>query len=54
MADPHLSRWLAAVSLSRLWQHQGNRAEARRLLKDVYAWFSEGFDTADPQEASAL
>jgi predicted ATPase len=44
----------ATVSLSRLWRHQGNRAEARRLLKDAYAWFSEGFDRADLQEASAL
>src|SRR5262249_13074087 len=44
----------AAVSLSRLWQHQGKRAAARELLAAVYDWFTEGFDTADLQEAKAL
>jgi predicted ATPase len=44
----------AAMSLSRLWQHQGKRAEARELLTPVYGWFTEGFDTADLQEAKAL
>jgi predicted ATPase len=44
----------AAVSLSRLWQPQGKRAEARALLAPIYAWFTEGFDTADLQEAKAL
>ena len=44
----------AALSLSRLWQHQGKRAKARALLAPVYGWFTEGFDTADLQEASAL
>jgi DNA-binding winged helix-turn-helix (wHTH) protein/predicted ATPase len=44
----------AAVSLSRLWQSQGQRAEARQLLAEVYGWFTEGFDTADLQEAKAL
>jgi predicted ATPase len=44
----------AATSLSRLWQHQGRRAEAHDLLAPIYAWFTEGFDTADLQEARAL
>jgi len=44
----------ATVSLSRLWQHQGRRAEARHLLAPVYGWFTEGFDTADLQDARAL
>jgi predicted ATPase len=44
----------AAMSLSRLWQHQGKRTEARQLLSEVYGWFTEGFDTADLQEAQAL
>jgi predicted ATPase len=44
----------AAMSLSRLWQQQGNRAEARELLASVYGWFTEGFDTADLQEAKGL
>ena len=44
----------AAMSLARLWQQQGKRAEARALLAPVYGWFTEGFDTADLQEAKAL
>jgi predicted ATPase len=44
----------AAMSLSRLWQQQGKRAEAHALLAPVYHWFTEGFDTADLQEARAL
>ena len=44
----------AATSLSRLWQYQGKRAEAHALLAPVYSWFTEGFDTADLQEAKAL
>jgi predicted ATPase len=44
----------SAMSLSRLWQLQGKRTEARELLTPVYGWFTEGFDTADLQEAKAL
>jgi predicted ATPase len=44
----------AAMSLSRLWQQQGKRGEARELLAPIYGWFTEGFDTADLQEARAL
>jgi predicted ATPase len=44
----------AAMSLARLWQHQGKRAEARELLAPIYGWFTEGFDTADLQEAKTL
>ena len=44
----------AALSLSRLWQRQGKRDPARRLLAPLYGWFTEGFDTADLQEAKAL
>jgi predicted ATPase len=44
----------AAMSLSRLWQEQGKRDEAHALLAPVYGWFTEGFDTADLQEAKAL
>jgi predicted ATPase len=43
-----------AISLSRLWQCQGKCTEARQLLAEVYHWFTEGFDTADLQEARAL
>jgi len=44
----------AATSLARLWQSQGKRQEAYDLLAPVYAWFTEGFDTADLQEAKTL
>ncbi len=44
----------AAMSLARLWQQQGKRDEARELLTPIYDWFTEGFDTADLQEAKAL
>jgi predicted ATPase len=44
----------AAMSLARLWQQHGKRAEAHELLAPVYGWFTEGFDTADLQEAKAL
>jgi predicted ATPase len=44
----------AAMSLSRLWQQQGKRAEAYELLAPIYGWFTEGFDTADLQDARAL
>ena len=44
----------AAMSLARLWQQQGKRAEAHALLAPVYGWFTEGFDTTDLQEARAL
>ncbi len=44
----------AAMSLGRLGQQQGKHEEARQLLASIYGWFTEGFDTADPQEAKAL
>jgi predicted ATPase len=44
----------AAMSLARLWQQQDRRAEAHALLAPIYDWFTEGFDTADLQEAKAL
>lgn len=42
------------MSVSRLWQRQGKRAAAYDLLTPVYGSFTEGFDTADLQEAKAL
>src|SRR5215475_7017078 len=44
----------AGVSLGRLWQHQGKHDAARQLLAELYGWFTEGFATADLQEARAL
>jgi predicted ATPase len=44
----------AVMSLSRLWQQQGKKDEARQMLAEIYHWFTEGFDTKDLQEAKAL
>jgi predicted ATPase len=44
----------AAVSCSHLWLAQGQRDAARGLLAPIYSWFTEGFATADLQEARAL
>jgi len=44
----------ATVSLARLWQQQDKKKEARQMLAEIYGWFTEGFDTADLQEAKAL
>jgi predicted ATPase len=42
------------MSLSRLLQKQGKQKEARKLLADIYGWFTEGFDTPILKEAKAL
>ena len=44
----------SAISISRLWQRQGQPRQAHALLSDVYGWFSEGFETGDLQAAKAL
>jgi predicted ATPase len=44
----------AATSLARLWQAQDKRQDAYDVLAPVYHWFTEGFDTADLQEAKTL
>jgi class 3 adenylate cyclase/predicted ATPase/DNA-binding winged helix-turn-helix (wHTH) protein len=42
------------MSLARLWREQGKRREARELLAPIYDWFTEGFETADLQDAKRL
>lgn len=37
-----------------LWQCKGQHDGARQLLAAIYGWLTEGFDTADLQEAQAL
>jgi predicted ATPase len=44
----------ATVSLARLWQARGKKEEAHQMLEQIYAWFTEGFDTVDLREAEAL
>src|SRR5262245_52370141 len=43
-----------AMSLAKLWQQQGKRAEGRQLLADIYNWFTEGFETPDLKAARKL
>jgi predicted ATPase len=52
----HAKSWelRVAMSLSRLWQVQGKKEEARSLLSEIYGWFTEGFDTADLKDAKVL
>ena len=44
----------AVMSMSRLLQKQDKKEEARKMLVDIYGWFTEGFETADLMEAKAL
>lgn len=44
----------AGMSLARLYQKQGRKEEARRMLEETYGWFTEGFDTTDLKEAKAM
>ena len=44
----------ATTSLARLLDKQGKQDEARRMLGEIYGWFTEGFDTADLKDAKAL
>jgi predicted ATPase len=44
----------AVMDLSRLLRQQGKAGDARQMLAETYGWFTEGFDTADLQEAKAL
>jgi tetratricopeptide (TPR) repeat protein len=43
-----------AMSLARLRRQQGRPQEAAALLAPIFAWFTEGFDTADLQAARTL
>jgi predicted ATPase len=44
----------AVMSLSKLWQSQGKKVEAHRMLAEIYGWFTEGFETADLKDAKVL
>lgn len=44
----------ATVSLARLWQQQGKKKQARKMLAEISGWFTEGFDPRDLQEARVL
>lgn len=44
----------AATGLARLLNDQGKRPQARTVLKGVYRWFTEGFDTPVLKDARSL
>jgi len=44
----------AATDLGRLWRQQGKAGDARTLLSEMLAWFTEGLDTTDVRDAMAL
>ena len=44
----------AATNLGELWQRQNRNAEALDLLRPIYDWFTEGFDTPDLIDAKRL
>jgi predicted ATPase len=52
--DAKLPELRAATSVAHLWGEQGRRAEARALLRTLYGWFTEGFDTTDLKKAKTL
>jgi predicted ATPase len=49
-----LSELRAAVSLADLWREQGKRNEAYDLVAPLYAWFTEGMQSADLRAAAVL
>jgi predicted ATPase len=57
VAGAQSARWWelrAEMCLAGLWQRQGRTVEARRLLGEIYAWFTEGFELPDLRDARAL
>ena len=54
--DNHAKSWelRAATSLARLLHEKGEGQEAEQILRPVYDWFTEGFDTQDLQNAKSL
>jgi predicted ATPase len=44
----------AALCLARVWKQQNKRRQTRDMLGEIYAWFTEGFETTDLRDARAL
>ena len=42
------------MSLACLGPKQGKKEDTRKMLAEIYNWFTEGFDTADLKEARML
>jgi tetratricopeptide (TPR) repeat protein len=57
VARQQSARWWelrAAIDLAHLWRKQGKAEQARQVVKEVYDWFTEGFDTPELSEAREL
>jgi hypothetical protein len=52
--SPSYGYRVSILSLARLWQCQGKKTQAQKLLAKIYDWFTNGFGTVDLQEAKAL
>jgi hypothetical protein len=44
----------AAIALARLLMRTGRESEARNILNEICAWFTEGFDTPEFKTARSL
>ena len=44
----------ATVNLARLWQTLGKSKQAKKMLEEIYDWFTEGYETPDLQDAKSL
>lgn len=57
IARQQKARWWelrAATDLAHWWRKQGKAEEARQVVKEIYSWFSEGFDGPQLREAREL
>ena len=52
--DQRLAALRAAMGLARLWQRQGRRPDAMRLLSETYSTFTEGLETFNLAAAKNL
>jgi predicted ATPase/DNA-binding SARP family transcriptional activator len=44
----------ASTDLAHLWQEQGKKKQAKKMLSEIYNWFTEGFKAPDLIQAKAL
>jgi hypothetical protein len=49
-----LPELVTATALAKLWQRQGKREAALKLLEPIYAWFTEGFEYPELKNARVL
>jgi len=52
--QPNRGSCVRPPALGGLLAKEGRGDEARKMLAEIYNWFTEGFDTADLKDAKAL